>query len=118
MRDPDVIDVTSVIEELLNIDDCIAVSNRCAYPGNDNAANSRANNPIHSIDRTLRNNRGFVCAMADGSAEVEQTQSLGHCGVVNLGQPSDQPLICKPPKSQSTRRTISIKPRTPPKPAP
>jgi hypothetical protein len=52
---------------------------------NDNAANSRANSPISSIDRTLRNDRGFVCAMADGSAEVEQTQSLGHCGVVNLG---------------------------------
>jgi hypothetical protein len=43
---------------------------------NDNAANSRANSPISSIDRTLRNDRGFVCAMADGSAEVEQTQSL------------------------------------------
>src|ERR1017187_7719208 len=63
---------------------------------NDNAANSRANSPISSIDRTLRNDRGFVCAMADGSAEVEQTQSLGHCGVVNLGRRSDQPLICKP----------------------
>src|ERR1039457_3188139 len=63
---------------------------------NDNAANSRANRPISSIDRTLRNDRGFDSAMADGSAEVEQTQSLGHCGVVNLGRRSDQPLICKP----------------------
>jgi hypothetical protein len=78
----------------------------------------RANSPISSIDLTLRDDRGFVCAMADGSDEVEQTQSIGHCGVVNLGRRSDQPLICRPPKNQSTRRTISINPRAPPRPAP
>src|ERR1035438_247079 len=50
---------------------------------NDNAANSRANSPISSIDRTLRDDRGFVCAMADENAEVEQTQSIGDCGVVS-----------------------------------
>jgi hypothetical protein len=61
--------------------------------------------PTISIDRTLRDDRSFVCAMADGSAEVEQTQSISHCGVANLGRRSDPAvdMISVPPESRWRR---------------